>query len=99
MMFINRISFLALIASYCAWGQQEISFNRDVRPILSDKCFHCHGPDAVARKIKLRLDSEAAAKSDLGGRFAIVAGSLEKSELVRRISADNPAVRMPPTHS
>jgi hypothetical protein len=83
----------------CAWPQQEIVFNRDIRPILSDKCFHCHGPDAVARKIKLRLDSEAAAKADLGEHFAIVPGSPEKSELVRRTSSENPAVRMPPPYS
>ncbi len=76
-----------------------VEFNRDVRPLLSDRCFACHGPDAAARGIKLRLDSEAAAKADLGGRFAIVSGDVAKSELVRRITAPKPALRMPPVHS
>jgi Planctomycete cytochrome C len=52
-----------------------VDFNRDIRPILSDKCFVCHGPDAPAKKIKLRLDSEAGATADLGrGRRAIIPG-------------------------
>ena len=45
---------------------QAPSFNRDIRPILSDKCYVCHGPDAAAKKGPMRLDSEAAAKADLG---------------------------------
>jgi hypothetical protein len=93
------IAVIAACPLTCAWGQQEISFNRDIRPILSDKCFHCHGPDATAKKIKLRLDSEAAAKADLGGHFAIVPGAVEKSELVRRTSSANAAFRMPPPYS
>src|ERR1700722_9308478 len=55
-------------------AQRTVEFNRDIRPILSDKCYSCHGTDAVAKKIPLRLDSEAAAKADLGGRRAIVDG-------------------------
>ena len=45
---------------------RQVEFNRDVRPILSDKCYSCHGPDAVPKKIPLRLDSEAAAASRPG---------------------------------
>ncbi|MBI3680411.1 MAG: DUF1553 domain-containing protein [Acidobacteria bacterium] len=74
-------------------------FNRDVRPILSDKCFGCHGPDATAKKIPLRLDSEAAAKAELGGRRAIVDGKPDESELIKRITAENKARRMPPITS
>ncbi len=78
----------------------QIDFNRDIRPILSDKCFACHGPDAPAKKIKLRLDSEAAALADLGkGRRAIVPNHPEQSELVRRITAEDEFERMPPTSS
>ncbi len=89
-----------LLFAALGWTQGDVAFNRDIRPILSDKCFHCHGADAGPRKIKLRLDSEAAAKADLGGgRRAIVPGNAENSELVRRISAANPAVRMPPSYS
>src|SRR5688572_9527977 len=82
-----------------ALAQEPVEFNRDIRPVLSDKCFGCHGPDAVAKKIPLRLDIEAIAKSDLGGRFAIVPGAPEKSELVRRITAPSPGMRMPPAHT
>src|SRR5436190_9239732 len=76
-----------------------VDFNRDVRPILSDKCFSCHGADAVAKKIPLRLDSEAAAKSDLGGRRAVVEGDPASSQMIRRITAENKAQRMPPVYS
>lgn len=79
---------------------RQIDFNRDIRPILSDKCFACHGPDAPSKKIKLRLDSEAGAIADLGrGRRAVVPGDVERSELVRRITAADEAVRMPPAYS
>lgn len=77
-----------------------IEFNRDIRPILSDKCFVCHGPDAPAKGIRLRLDSEAAATADLGrGRRAIVPGQPDKSELVKRTTHANEALRMPPADS
>ena len=69
-----------------------IDFNRDVRPILSDKCYTCHGPD-TGKKLPLRLDSEANAKA------AIVAGHPEQSKLIARITAQNPAMRMPPVSS
>ncbi|MEO6725044.1 MAG: DUF1553 domain-containing protein [Blastocatellia bacterium] len=85
-------------ADVAAQGR-AIDFNRDIRPILSDKCFACHGPDANAKKIKLRLDSEAAATADLGsGRHAIIPGDIEHSQLVRRITATDDAMRMPPPH-
>lgn len=74
----------------------EISFNRDIRPILSDHCFQCHGPDAAHRKADLRLDTEAGAKADLGGHRAIVPGDAAASELVRRIKAADAEERMPP---
>ncbi len=70
--------------------QSKIEFNRDIRPILSDKCFACHGPDAPAKKIKLRLDSEAAALA------AIVPGQPEQSKLIKRITHKDEAMRMPP---
>jgi hypothetical protein len=82
-----------------AVSAQTVEFNRDIRPILSDKCFACHGPDAATRKTKLRFDIESAAKIELGqGRHAIVPGDPAKSEMIRRITSDNKAVRMPPAY-
>src|SRR6476646_9394051 len=76
-----------------------VEFNRDVRPILADKCYSCHAADAAAKKIPLRLDSEAAAKADLGGRRAIVEGDPAASLMIRRITSENKAQRMPPVYS
>lgn len=81
-------------------AEEPVEFNRDVRPILSDKCYICHGPDSAAKGVPMRLDSEAAAKADLGGgRRAVVEGDPAASHLVRRITAENPAMRMPPARS
>lgn len=78
----------------------SIDFNRDIKPILSDKCFACHGPDASSLNIKLRLDSEAAALAELrAGKRAVVPNHPEQSEVVRRITAKDDAVRMPPADS
>src|ERR1044072_1477151 len=71
-----------------------IEFNRDRRPILSDKCFQCHGPGT--QMATLRFDSEEGAKHALkDGRFAIVPGQPAASQLIARVTATNPAVRMP----
>src|SRR5580700_5841008 len=91
--------FVAVALAQGPATPERVQFNRDVRPILSDKCYTCHGPDAANRKTKLRFDIEAAAKADLGGRFAIVPGDSAHSELVRRISSENKATRMPPFYS
>jgi hypothetical protein len=96
---VFRLTVLLIAAP---WGRAQSApeFNRDVRPILADKCFLCHGPDAKSKNIPLRLDQEAAAKADLGqGRRAIVPGDPASSVMVQRISAASPAQRMPPSHS
>ncbi|MEW5977409.1 MAG: DUF1553 domain-containing protein [Acidobacteriota bacterium] len=81
-------------------SSRRIDFGRDIRPILSDKCFACHGPDAPNNKSELRFDTEAHALADLGeGRRAIVPGHPEQSELVRRITTEDESVRMPPVYS
>src|SRR5262245_64951422 len=68
-----------------------VRFNRDVLPILADKCFACHGPDGAKRKAGLRLDREAGARK--------VVGKPDASELVRRITTADPGERMPPKDS
>jgi hypothetical protein len=70
-----------------------VEFNRDIRPILAEKCFQCHGPDAAARQADLRLDDAAAA------RAVLEPGDSGSSELVRRIFAVDPDERMPPADS
>ncbi|MDE0863377.1 MAG: DUF1553 domain-containing protein [Rubripirellula sp.] len=77
----------------------DVDFNRDVRPILSDKCFHCHGPDVENQDSEFRLDSAEHALADLGGYAAIVANEPEQSELVLRIESDDPDKVMPPPHA
>jgi hypothetical protein len=76
-----------------------VEFNRDIRPILSENCFTCHGPDRARRKADLRLDTEAGAFADLGGSRAIEPGDPDKSELLRRVATDNRRERMPPAKS
>ncbi|MDA0932658.1 MAG: PSD1 and planctomycete cytochrome C domain-containing protein [Planctomycetota bacterium] len=76
---------------------QEPDFTREVRPILADRCFACHGPDADARKAGLRLDEREGATGVLAsGRRAIVPGQPADSELLARISSDDPETVMPP---
>ena len=88
-----------LVAATSLLGDEGVRWNRDVRPILSDKCFKCHGPDSAKRVSKFRLDDRASATSDLGGRRAIAPGDPGASELVRRITESDPDERMPPRDS
>jgi hypothetical protein len=77
-----------------------IDFARDVRPILSDRCFMCHGPDESKRMAGLRLDMEDGAKKARGQRPAVVvAGDPSASEILKRVAPENPARRMPPPYS
>ena len=75
---------------------EEVDFNRDVRPILSDKCFKCHGPDAKNQKSDFRIDTFEHATEDLGDYAGVVPGSLEKSEVHWRLHSDDSADLMPP---
>src|SRR5689334_13444648 len=93
-----RTSWISLALLWPA-AAATVEFNRDIRPVFSDKCYTCHGPDKNNRKSPLRFDTEAGAKADLGGHFAIVPGDPAKSELIRRITAENKSVRMPPVYS
>ena len=94
------VSLLALDRLSAATSSNVVEFNRDIRPIFSDTCFTCHGPDPANRKTKLRFDNEEGAKIDLGkGRHAIVPGDPAKSELYKRITSENQALRMPPAYA
>jgi hypothetical protein len=74
----------------------DISFSRDIRPILSENCFACHGPDEKSRESGLRLDLEASAKQDREGTTAVVPGKPEASAIIRRIESTDPDEVMPP---
>jgi len=75
---------------------RAIDFNRDIRPILSNNCFQCHGPDEEERKADLRLDQEEGAASASGGLSAIVKGKPDDSEMIRRIVSTSSDEVMPP---
>ena len=81
---------------------EVVDFNFHIRPIISDRCFACHGPDANQREADLRLDTEEglfAALKDQPERFTVVPGKLEESELFHRIDATDPTELMPPPES
>ncbi len=80
-------------------ASEAIDFSRDIRPILSDRCFFCHGPDGEERKAGLRLDLEEEAKKVRSGGAAIVAGDPGLSDLIQRIKTYDLDDRMPPEES
>lgn len=87
----------ALAASVAAaQAPSEPGFNRDIRPILAERCFTCHGPEPGSRKAGLRLDRREDALSDRAGRRAFVPGDPAASEALRRVASLDPAVVMPP---
>jgi hypothetical protein len=91
---------LAALATSAAKGAESVSFDRDVQPILSDKCFACHGPEDASREGGFRLDVEKSAlgEADSGAR-PIVRGNPDESELIRRITSEDESERMPPAES
>lgn len=96
MRYLLCLTLCGLIAPVEA---KEIDFNRDIRPILSDKCVFCHGPDKEQRQADLRLDTREGAFADLGERAAIVPGKPAESELVKRINSTDEFEQMPPPDS
>ena len=88
-----------LMLSGSAAARAEVDFNREVRPILSDKCFHCHGPDEATRKGKLRLDTREGALRVREGVAAITPGKTNESELLQRILSPHEDEVMPPPES
>lgn len=89
-----------LLSFNTSTADEAVDFNRDIRPILSDKCYSCHGPDAKALQGGLRLDSIESATMVLeSGNRAIVPGDSAKSTLIQRVTADDDSVRMPPAEN
>ena len=90
----------AVAAAPEASATRDVSFTRDIKGLLSNRCIRCHGPDAADRQgggdDGLRLDTFAGATTDLGGHAAIVPGKPEASELLRRITSSDPDIVMPP---
>src|SRR5436853_7487294 len=87
------------------FAQTPPDFQREIRPILSNNCYKCHGPDPDERKGGkegsggLRLDTEEGSRADLGGNVAVVPGHPEQSELVDRITTTEKDDKMPPVKS
>jgi hypothetical protein len=88
---------LALAMS--AVAAADVDFNRDIRPILSDNCFFCHGPDPKERQADLRLDVQAGLAEKRGGQRVVEPGKPHQSELFRRITTGDESERMPPADS
>lgn len=104
--FVGRSLALAAAICVCCFAEPvsaaepaTVDFNRDVRPILSDHCFECHGPDAEQRQAELRLDSKDGLFRKAAEHQNVVAGNSAKSELFRRITTADPDERMPPSDS
>tara|TARA_R110002072_G_scaffold146075_1_gene292814 strand:+ start:85538 stop:88756 length:3219 start_codon:yes stop_codon:yes gene_type:complete len=93
------ICFSGLIEAASSAEPATVDFNRDIRPILSDNCFECHGPDAEQRQAELRLDTHDGLFRKPDGYSSVVPGSFAKSELFRRITSADPDEIMPPSDS
>jgi len=97
----NLVGAFLLAAIVLPWsGKAQVSFNRDIRPIMSDTCFRCHGPDKGARMMDLRLDiRDEALKPAVDGKTPIVPGKPEQSDIIRRIFAADSSEIMPPEYA
>ena len=87
---------LLLALAWSAMADAKVSFNREIRPILSEQCFSCHGFDAKHRKADLRLDTREGALAENDGVRAIIPGDPAKSELWKRLLSQDPEEVMPP---
>ena len=89
---------ILLVGLACATrlAAADVDFNRDIRPLLSDRCFACHGPDEAHRKGDLRLDDAKNLTEDRGGYRIVTPGKPDESELIYRLTAEDDSERMPP---
>src|SRR5205823_14856078 len=86
-------------AKATAAAPTTIDYSRDIQPILSDNCYHCHGPDDKARKAKLRLDTQEGIFRVKDGVTVVVPGKSRESELIKRITSKDEEEVMPPPKS
>src|SRR5205809_1974918 len=103
MRFLNAsralIAGLVLTIAWALAEDAKVGFNRDIRPIMSDTCFRCHGPDKRSRMAGMRLDiRDEAIKATKSGSIPIVPGKPEQSAIIDRIFASDPARAMPPEY-
>src|SRR5437763_12538886 len=92
-------SFVFACFAVGALRSEPVSFNRDIRPIMSDTCFRCHGPDKSSRMAGMRLDiRDEALKPTQTGVIPIVPGDPDHSAIIARVFAANPARVMPPNY-
>ena len=89
------LAFLTLTGVFNAKAE-EVDFNTQIRPLLSNNCLTCHGPDEEERAAGLRLDTEAGSRLDLGGYAAIAPGNPNASEILQRLTTDDEELKMPP---
>jgi len=105
----NALIFLLLVSISCSKSlpkevelayeslPEYVDYNFHIKPILSDRCYNCHGPDAQTRKAGLRLDIEEEAFKKLeSGNHAFVEGSIHNSEVIHRLLSTDPDLMMPP---
>jgi hypothetical protein len=100
---MTRLGFILLLLfsafNWCSRAEQPVNFSRQIRPILSENCFTCHGPDDGQRKAKLRLDTPEGAFAIKDGKTVIKAGDSANSEVYKHISSQDPDEIMPPVKS
>jgi hypothetical protein len=96
LLFVGCVVALGSSFADAAASKDNVDFSSQVRPVISAKCFACHGPDDKSRKAKLRLDIREQATKEREGVFPIKPGDLKNSEMIRRITSGNPDEIMPP---
>jgi hypothetical protein len=95
----TSLSTILLLIPSMEKAAAEVNFQREVRPILSDKCFACHGPDPSSRMVGMRLDLRETITAKRPNGTPVIPGDPEASLIIQRINAENPARRMPPAYS
>src|SRR4051812_729027 len=94
--FFCCLAMLGAAGFVCAAVPDRVDYARDVLPILSDACYHCHGPDEKARKANLHFDTKDGAYRVKDGVTVFTPGKDHQTEIVRRITSTDPDEKMPP---